>query len=94
MFHSEFDNFDQLMNDMSGKGSIHTAHGIMMQEVRGNTHQCPVALPQQKRLKQRSLDIPQENELEEAYVSQRRSPSLVIVQEVIPGSQESYHRAL
>jgi len=33
VFHSEFDNFDQLLNDLTGKGSIHTAHGIMLQEV-------------------------------------------------------------
>ena len=33
VFHSEFDNYDQLINDLSGNGSIHTAHGIMLQEV-------------------------------------------------------------
>ena len=33
VFHSEFDNFDQLVNSLSGGGSVHTAHGIMLQEV-------------------------------------------------------------
>jgi hypothetical protein len=33
IFHSEFDNFDQLINTLTGDGSIHTEHGIMMQEV-------------------------------------------------------------
>ena len=33
VFHSDFDNFDQLINDLTGMGSVHTAHGIMMQEV-------------------------------------------------------------
>ena len=30
VFHSEFDNFDQLVNSLSGSGSVHTAHGIML----------------------------------------------------------------
>ena len=32
LFHSVFDNFDQYTNDLKGAGSIHTAHGIMLQE--------------------------------------------------------------
>ena len=39
VFHSEFDNFDQLLNDLTGMGSIHTAHGIMLQEIEGNQEQ-------------------------------------------------------
>ena len=30
VFQSEFDNFDQLLNNLTGQGSIHTANGIMM----------------------------------------------------------------
>ena len=30
VFHSKFDNFDQLFNSLSGGGSVHTAHGIML----------------------------------------------------------------
>lgn len=26
LFHSEFDNFDQFINELTGKGSVHTAH--------------------------------------------------------------------
>ena len=33
IFHSEFDNFEQLLNNLSGKDSIHTAHGIMLQDI-------------------------------------------------------------
>ena len=33
IFHSEFDNFDQLVNHSTGKGSVHTVHGIMLQEL-------------------------------------------------------------
>ena len=32
VFHSEFDNFDQLVNDLTGSGSVHTAHGRMLQD--------------------------------------------------------------
>ena len=34
LFHSEFDNFDKLVNDLYGSGSVHTAHGIMLQETK------------------------------------------------------------
>ena len=33
LFHSDFDNFDQFVNDLSGAGSIHTCHGIMLQNI-------------------------------------------------------------
>ena len=31
IFHSDFDNFDQLLNDLCGMASVHTSHGIMLQ---------------------------------------------------------------
>ena len=33
LFHSDFDNFDQFVSDLSGSGSVHTVHGIMLQNV-------------------------------------------------------------
>jgi hypothetical protein len=33
LFHSDFDNFDQFVNDLSGSGSIYTSHGIMLQNI-------------------------------------------------------------
>ena len=33
LFCSDFDNFDQLVNDISGASSIHTCHGIMLQNI-------------------------------------------------------------
>ena len=36
VFHSELDNFDQMINTLTGSGSVHTAHGIMIQEVSGD----------------------------------------------------------
>ena len=35
VFHSEFDNFDQLLNSITGNDSVHTAHGIMLQDIAG-----------------------------------------------------------
>ena len=33
LFHSDFDNFDLFINDLSGSGSVHTSHGIMLQNI-------------------------------------------------------------
>jgi hypothetical protein len=33
IFHSDFDNFDQLLNDLCGMASVHISHGIMLQYV-------------------------------------------------------------
>ena len=31
VFHSDCDNFDQFVNELTGAGSVHTANGIMLQ---------------------------------------------------------------
>ena len=41
LFHADFDNFDQYINDVNSAGSIHTAHGIMLQEVK-STNSLPI----------------------------------------------------
>ena len=33
LFHSDFDNFDKFVNELTGSGSVHKAHGIMLQEL-------------------------------------------------------------
>ena len=33
LFHSDFDNFDQFVNDLSGAGLIHICQGIMLQDI-------------------------------------------------------------
>ena len=33
--HSEFDNFDHLLNDLTWMRSVHIAHGIMLQDIQG-----------------------------------------------------------
>ena len=41
VFHLEFDNYDQFINSINGKGSVHTAHGIMLQELSPNETMKP-----------------------------------------------------
>ena len=81
LFHSEFDNFDSLVNDLTGKGSVHTAHGIMLQDVDKDDdgQRCP-ELPTQTRTKQRSLHLTDSVSLPDCYVTKRQSPMLQINQ--------------
>lgn len=79
LFHSEFDNFDCLLNDLTGKGSVHTAHGIMLQEVQGDEN--PTTVPEvasQTRNRQRSLQLTENPALPDCYVTKRQSPKLSI----------------
>ena len=96
VFHSEFDNFDKLLNDLSGKGSIHTAHGIMLQEavVGMNDPQGKVELPAIPRTKKRSLNLTTQDTLPECYVSLRQSPRLQIFQLFHPGGPDAIDASL
>ena len=73
VLHSEFDNFDQMINNITGSGSVHTAHGIMLQEVSCDNAE-KVDAPTVNRTKRRSLELEQAPELPECYVTQRKSP--------------------
>ena len=93
LFHSEFDNFDQLVNSMTDSGSVHTAHGIMMQEIlSGMTEdhggEIP-EVPEIPRSKDNSLNIPIQEELPDCYVGQRKSPSYPVNERIYPGSEGS-----
>jgi len=79
LFHSEFDNFDSLVNDLTGKGSVHTAHGIMLQEVAEDDdgQRCP-ELPSQTRTKERSLHLADSVSLPDCYMSKRQNVKLQI----------------
>ena len=70
LFHSDFDNFDQFVSSLTGSGSIHTAHGIMMQEVSsGAARDSNDPDPPLLRTKERSLAIQHENALPPCYVN-------------------------
>ena len=78
---------------MTGTDSVHTAHGIMLQEVltgvtkeHGGT--VPIA-PSLERTKERSLNLPVQQELPVCYVGQRKSPNYPVVHMVLPDSEGS-----
>ena len=89
LFHSEFDNFDQLVNTMSGTNSVHTAHGIMMQEVitdnSGEHGGTKPDVPALSRNKARSLSLPVGEQLPWCYISNRKSPSYQTSRHTYPG---------
>ena len=76
LFHSDFDNFDKF----TATGSVHTAHGIMLQEVDRNVEEAvELDIPTIERTKQRSLDVVFDSrEMPECYVTQRKSPSYAV----------------
>ncbi len=87
VFHSEFDNFDQLINNLAGAGSIHTAHGIMMQDFAGSDQELGGTIPEiqpSKRTGERSLTLEQTKYLPECFVGERNSPQLLIERLVNP----------
>ena len=91
--HSEFDNFDQLVNTLSGTDSVHTAHGIMLQEVLSDDNgehggTVPI-IPSQPRIKERSLKLPVQQELPVCYVAQKKSPNIPVVQSLLPDNEGS-----
>lgn len=90
VFHSEFDNFDQLLNNLTGMDSIHTAHGIMLQD-HGGVH---VEIPSTSRkgnTKRRSLNLDPPGLLQECYITQRKSPQMEIQQRICPGSNKVFY---
>lgn len=98
VFHSEFDNFYQLLNNLTGMGSIHTAHGIMLQDTEGKTedHGVRVEIPSSSRKdssKQRSLNLSTSESLPGCYVTQRKSPQIKIQQRTCPGSTKAFDEA-
>ena len=76
LFHSDFDNFDKF----TATGSVHTAHGIMLQEVDQNEKEAAqLDIPTIERTNQRSLDVVFDSrEMADCYVTQRKSPLYTI----------------
>ena len=95
VFHSEFDNFDQLLNTVTGQDSIHTAHGIMLQDIAGPSEShsglC-VQMPSIKKRRERSLSM-ETSQLPECYITIRRSPKLTITHMTYPGGEMTFREA-
>ncbi|KAL2091604.1 hypothetical protein ACEWY4_013867 [Coilia grayii] len=96
VFHSEFDNLDKFINDVTGRESIHTAHGIMLQEVISHPgqHQEGEELQTIPRTKRRSFNLAKETTLPECYVSQKQNPKLKITQLTHPGGPEAMAKSI
>ena len=70
LFHSDFDNFEQYINNVKGPGTIHTAHGIMLQEVE-NTSSPPILkdMSPVDVTKEMSIHLSINNDLPECFLS-------------------------
>ena len=93
MFHSDFDNFDQFVNDLSCAGSVHTANGIMLQDFEevdlpSNAGGELKDIPSVKRTKRECLDLEFGSELPDCYVTNRKSPNFMIVRRVDPNGKK------
>ena len=82
LFHSDFDNFDKFVNELTGSGSVHTAHGIMIQELLplpgehiGGYHPELVSV---EKTNERSATLEHQESLAECYVSKRESPQFQV----------------
>ena len=82
VFHSEFDNFDKLLNNLTGKDSIHTAHGIMLQELHHPSAEEKNAtiLKPKVRTKKKVFHGREAVPLPECYVTVRGNPIVPVVQ--------------
>ena len=91
IFHSDFDNFDQLLNDLRGMASVHTSHGIMFQdfscpadqEVEGDMPSIPVV----HKSGIRSLKLETQEVLPDCYLTHRRSPSYEVEKTEMSGTE-------
>ena len=84
IFHSDFDNFGQFVNDIFGAGSVHTANRIMLQDFQDIDSKLAAGgeLPEIQevdRTKERSLEFNYVADLPDCYITHRKSPDFVIV---------------
>ena len=99
LFHSDFDNFDQYTNQLTGAGSVHRAHGIMLQELQPELDESvggnvPVIQDQKKTGKRSYKFQPQAPLSENFYMSVRKNPQLTIETTNIAGGEEQYDKML
>lgn len=93
VFHSDFDNFDQYTNELTGAGSVHRAHGIMLQELLPEANELvggniPDIIPQ-KKTKNRSYKFQLSKPVEDQpYMGIRNNPSLEINTTTISGGED------
>lgn len=88
LFHSDFDNFDEFISDLSGAGSVHRSHGIMLQEISenigGDIGGSQPEISGVPRTGKRSF-TPAMKDLEECYIGKRKSPKLELRYKAVDG---------
>ena len=73
--------------------SVHTDHGIMLQDTEGEHHGgTQLVLPSMPQTGMQTLEITQQ-ELPDCYITTRKSPNLHIVQRTISGGEEALLKA-
>ena len=93
LFHSDYDNYDEFVNDLGGAGSVHRSHGIMMQELSiakgedpGGSRPALVSIP---RTGERTLNS-QKLSTYQCYIAKRKSPGYKVLTKVVDGGKEAY----
>ena len=71
--------------------SVHTAHGIMLQDTEGE-HHGQLVLSSMPQTGMQTHKIAQE-EVPDCYITSRKSPNLHIVQRIISGGEEALLKA-
>ena len=91
LFHSDFDNFDKFVNELTGSGSVHTAHGIMLQELLPlpgeNIGDYQPDLPSMEKTGERSATFGLQETLPECHVSKRKSPQFQVCRRSITNAE-------
>ena len=91
LFHLDSDNFDKFVNELTGSGSVHTAHGIMLQELlplpRENTGGCQPDLTSMEKTDERSATFGLQETLSECQVSKRKSPQFQVCRRSITNAK-------
>lgn len=93
VFHSDFDNFDEYVSSLTGAGSIHRAHGIMLQELLPEVDQLiggsiPEAVSVDKTHERSYKFTPIELSEDNLYMGIRKNPCITIHTTDIPGGAD------
>lgn len=90
LLHSDFDNCDQYIDDISRSWSVHTSHGNMMQNIQNGQ---AVSDPFAKDWKEVLIDITKPDSLPSCSISQRNSPQMIIIRLFVSGSEDTFSKS-
>ena len=91
LFRSDFDNFDKFVNELTGSGSVHTVHGIMLQELLTlpgeNTGGYQPDLTSMEKTGEQSATFGLQEYLPECNVSKRKRPQFQVCRRSITNAE-------